>query len=192
MTPQARIHRMGWFALLAICTALYGVLHFQVWSLSSEVTKKERQIVRLQERNTLLETEFLTRSSQAQLAAWNRVDFGYSAPEADQFIENERQLARFGSVRGIDTPEPIRVAGVASDEDRTPFPALVSPITGKPLDTALIEPQRTDDGSAQTIVTSLAQRTARVPLSAVSDSGSSSRGSAVATTVRVSLGGAGQ
>lgn len=191
MTPQARFRRMGWLALLAICTALYGVLHFQVWSLSSEVKKRERQIVVLEEHNMLLETEYLTRSSQMQLAAWNRVDFGYTAPGAAQFIFNERQLARFGSARGADAPEPIRVAGVSTDEERTPFPSLVSPITGEPLDTALIEPVRPDNAGGQTIVSTLAQRTARVPLSAVRESGGASA-PAGASTVRVSLGGAGQ
>ncbi len=190
MTPQARIRRMGWIALLAICTALYGVLHFQVWSLASEVTKKERRIVALEEHNMLLETEFLTRSSQMQLAAWNRVDFGYSAPDADQFIFNERQLGRFGNQRAGDAPAPIKVASVSTDEERTPFPRLVSPITGKPLDAALIEPVKPESDSGETIVSTLAQQTARIPMSAAQDS--SSGGAASAATVRVMLGGPGQ
>lgn len=188
MTPQARIRRMGWFALLAICTALYGVLHFQVWSLASEVKKRERQIIALEEHNMLLETEYLTRSSQMQLAAWNRVDFGYSAPEADQFIDNKRQLARFGSHRDGEAPQPMTVASVSMDEERTPFPRLVSPITGKPLDEALIEPAPNDGEGRQALVTTLARQTARVPLAATRESGSA----ASASTVRVMLGGAGQ
>ncbi|GEM_PF-709836 len=189
MTPQARIRRMGWFALLAICTALYGVLHFQVWSLASEVKKKERQIIALEEHNMLLETEYLTRSSQMQLATWNRVDFGYSAPEADQFVDSKRQLARFGSHRDGSAPEPISVASVSVDEERTPFPRLVSPITGKPLDEALIEPVREHDDERRTLVTTLAQQTARVPMAAAREEGAAS---ASAATVRVMLGGAGQ
>ena len=47
---------------------------------------------------------------QQQLAAWNQVEFGYSAPRADQYVEHERQLAALGSPRGIDAPQPIRVA----------------------------------------------------------------------------------
>ena len=113
MTPQARFRRIGWLALLTVCTILYGVLHFQVWSVSSDVKKTERVLVSLQQQNMLLETEFLTRSSQLQLAAWNRVDFGYSAPAADQFIGNERQLARFSSPRSSEAPDPIRLASSA-------------------------------------------------------------------------------
>ena len=39
MTPQARFRRIGWFALLTVCTLFYGLLHLQVWSVSSEVKR---------------------------------------------------------------------------------------------------------------------------------------------------------
>ncbi len=138
MTPQARMRRIGWFATLVICAGLYLVLHFNVHSLSSEVIKAERQIVQLEEQNMLLETEFLTRSSQVQLAAWNRMDFGYSAPEAAQFVDNERQLAQFGTPRGENAPAPILLARHVEGEEAPPFRQLVSPITGEQLDVALI------------------------------------------------------
>ncbi len=184
MTPQARFRRIGWFALLGLCTLVYGVLHFQVWSVSSEVRKAERQIVALEETNMLLETEFLTRSSQVQLAAWNRVDFGYSAPLAAQFIDTERQLAQFAGPRAGDAPAPLRLAGYSDDAEVEPFPQLVSPITGRPIDVALIEPEQASDRSTTT--TTLAARVAagaaRVPLSARAARSASA-------TVRVALGG---
>ncbi len=186
MTPQARIRRIGWFALLTICTALYGVLHFQVWSLSSEVTKSERVIVSLEEQNMLLETEFLTRSNLVQLAAWNRVDFGYKAPDASQFISGERQLARFGSPRHVTEPEQLQFASLTSEATvEEPYHSLVSPITGEPIDVALVEPTRQERASASGLVVGLAARSARVPMSASASSGG-------ASVVRVALGGAGQ
>lgn len=182
MTPQARLRRIGWLALMAVCTALYGVLHFQVWSVASEVKKAERRIVMLEQGNQLRETEFLTRSSQVQLAAWNRVDFGYSAPRADQFIDGERQLAQFAPARAGDMPEPIRLAGFNAEEEAEPFPQLVSPITGKPVDVALVDPAADAEGG-------------RVILSAASGAGGepvrvplSSR-SATGAVVRIALGG---
>ncbi len=186
MTPQARLRRIGWFALLLLCTGLYGVLHFQVWSVASEVKKAERRIVALEETNLLLETEFLTRSSQVQLAAWNRVDFGYQAPEAAQFIDSERQLAQFSSPRPGDAPQPIRLAGYSEDEEAPPFPKLVSPITGRPVDVALVEPAAARDAGEgrTTLAARLAAGTVRVPLGGAGD--------APAATVRVALGGAGQ
>ena len=141
MTPHSRLRRIGWIAALATCTALYLMLHLKVHSVRSEVVRAEREIVSLEHQKLLLETEFETRSNQLQLAAWNRVDFGYTAPSAAQFLENERQLASFGGPRAPGAPEPIRVAGGAGTEAPT-YPKLVSPLTGEPLDEALVEPER--------------------------------------------------
>ena len=142
MTPHSRIRRISWIAALATCTALYLMLHLKVHAVTSDVIRAERQIVALEQHKLLLETEFETRSNQLQLAAWNRVDFGYTAPSAEQFLENERQLASFGGPRAKGAPAPIRVAGAGNGEDQPAFPQLVSPLTGNPIDTALIEPER--------------------------------------------------
>ncbi|HEU4651054.1 MAG TPA: hypothetical protein VFS49_06540 [Croceibacterium sp.] len=161
MTPHSRIRRIGWFAALAICAMLYLGLHLKVHAVRSEVIRAERQIVLLEQQKVLLETEFQTRSNQLQLEEWNRVDFGYTAPSAAQFLENERQLASFGSPRAPGAPEPIRVAGAGGD---TPaYPKLVSPLTGKPIDEALLEPERQGRLSG----TRLADGSMRVPLGAV-------------------------
>ena len=160
MSPHARLRRIGWIAALATCTALYLMLHLKVHSVQSEVVRAERQIVGLEQQKVLLETEFETRSNQLQLAAWNRVDFGYTAPSAEQFLENERQLASFGGPRAVGAPEPIRVAGGAGSEAPS-FPKLVSPLTGEPIDDALVEPEQPQQAN-------LADRaTTRIPLGAV-------------------------
>ena len=161
MTPPNRLRRIGWFAALATCTALYLMLHLKVHSVRSDVVRAERQIVALEQHKLLLETEFETRSNQLQLAAWNRVDFGYTAPSAEQFLENERQLASFGGPRAAGAPEPIRVAGGAGSEAPS-FPTLVSPLTGELVDEALLDPERPQQA------TNLADRAAtRIPLGAV-------------------------
>lgn len=164
MTDQSRIRRASWIAALLTCMALYTMLHLKVHAVHSDVVRAEREIVRLEQANTLLETEFLTRSSQAQLARWNRVDFGYVAPDAEQFIGSERQLASLGSPREAGAPEPIRLARMAVDEDVPAFPQLVSPLTGKPLDEDLVKPEsaRRTQGSLAMGVT----RPMRIPLSA--------------------------
>jgi hypothetical protein len=166
VAPQNRLRRIGWMAALATCTALYLMLHLKVHSVRSEVIRAERQIVALEQEKLLLETEFETRSNQLQLAAWNRVDFGYVAPSAEQFLENERQLASFGGPRAAGAPVPIRVAGGAGSEAPS-FPKLVSPLTGEPVDEALVEPERSPQ------VASLTGRgTTRIPLGAVIGSAS--------------------
>lgn len=161
MTPHSRIRRMGWFAALAVCAMLYLTLHLKVHAVRSEVIRSERQIVALEQQKLLLETEFQTRSNQLQLEEWNRVDFGYTAPTAAQFLENERQLASFGSPRAPGAPEPIRVASASGEAPA--YPKLVSPLTGKPIDEKLVEPERRANLSG----VRLAEGTMRIPLGAV-------------------------
>jgi hypothetical protein len=141
MSAQSRLRRIGWIAALALCTLCYLALHLKVHAVQSEVIRAERLIVQLEDEKLLLETEFATRASQEQLASWNRVEFGYTAPKAAQFIENERQLARFGTPRLPGAPEPIRVASLAGGEEAPPFPQFVSPLTGEPIDEELIQPE---------------------------------------------------
>src|SRR5690606_19338404 len=71
------LRRIGWAAVLVVCTALYLALHLRVNAVKSQVLRAERQIVALEQQKLLLETEFETRSNQQQLATWNDVEFGY-------------------------------------------------------------------------------------------------------------------
>lgn len=139
MTQSTRYRRMGWLAALSICLVLYTLLHLKVNAVHSEVVRAERQIVQLEQTNMLLETEFLTRSNHVQLAKLNRINFGFQSPRADQFVGAQRQLAQFGSPRGADAPPPIRLAGMTSEEGLPEFPQLVSPLTGQPVEAALVE-----------------------------------------------------
>jgi len=121
------LRKIGWAMVLIVCTALYLTLHLRVNAVKSEVRLAERKIVALQDQKMLLETEFETRSNQQQLASWNEVEFGYKAPEADQFLSGERQLAQFGAPPVKGAPEPIMVAGApAPDEQQSPFSSLVA------------------------------------------------------------------
>ena len=134
ITPGSRLRQASWIATLLVCTALFIALTLKVNAVKSDVRLAERRIVSLERQKLLLETEFETRSNQQQLAAWNNVDFGYQAPGADQFLETERQLANLGTPRAKGAPEPIRVASAATGDGEQPFPVMVSPVTGKPLE----------------------------------------------------------
>lgn len=129
-----RLRSIGWFALLAICLLLVTVLAFRVNALRSQVHHAEMKIVALRQEKMYLETEFETRANQQQLKAWNDVEFGYVAPTAGQYLENERQLAALSKPSEPDAPEPIRVAS-ADDAvvAQAAFPTMVSPLSGKPL-----------------------------------------------------------
>lgn len=129
----SRLRQLGWAVTLALCVTLFGALTFKVNSVRSEVRLAERRIVALQREKVLLETEFETRASQQQLAQWNAVDFGYQAPSADQYLEGERQLAALGEPRALSAPAPIRVARAEGEVTAMKLPAMVSPLTGKPV-----------------------------------------------------------
>ncbi|GAA4051979.1 hypothetical protein [Parerythrobacter jejuensis] len=131
MVGGSRLRQIGWAMALGVVFALFIALTFRVNAVKSEVVRAERQIVSLKRETMRLETEFQTRANQQQLANWNAVDFGYVAPRADQYLENERQLARLGEPTAPGAPAPIRVARSPSSGD---FPALVSPLTGKPVE----------------------------------------------------------
>lgn len=127
-----RLRSIGWIALLALCAALVMILAFRVNALRSQVHRAEVRIVALKQEKMYLETEFETRANQQQLKAWNDVEFGYVAPTAGQYLENERQLAAWSKPSELDAPAPIRVA--SADDSviaQAAFPAMVSPLSGK-------------------------------------------------------------
>ena len=132
IASHTSLRRIGWAALLAVCCALLFGLSLRVNALKSDVRRTENRIVALRTETMYLETEYETRSNQQQLSAWNAVDFGYVAPNAGQYLENVRQLAALGKPAGPDAPSPIRVA-TAQTEAPGMLPAMVSPLTGKPL-----------------------------------------------------------
>lgn len=129
MSQGSRLRQTGWIALLLMCGACFLVLTFHVNSVKNKVHLAERQIIQLELKKQTLEIEFEARANQQQLANWNKIDFGYAAPLAEQYVDNERQLAALGLMREANAPAPIRVAR-SSEEGDVVFPGMVSPITG--------------------------------------------------------------
>ena len=139
MIPNgSRIRQIGWAAVLLACVALFAILSFQVQTVKSEVLLAERQIVSLEREVLMLETEFQTRASQRQLAEWNAIELGYKAPLADQYLENNRQLASLGQDARPDAPSPIRVARAQLSAADMSADDMVSPISGAPVTLASV------------------------------------------------------
>ncbi len=133
MRTGSRLRQITWAVALAICATLFVALTFRVNAVKSDVRLAEREIVALEREKMILEVEFQTRASQQQLADYNRVEFGYGAPTADQYLEGERQLSSLGMPRNIGAPDPIRVARSDTPGPEDNFPAMVSPLTGEPM-----------------------------------------------------------
>ena len=148
-----RLHTIGWGTALAICFALTLALTFKVNAVKSEVHLANRQIAHLQQEKMFLETEFEARANQQQLKALNDTDFGYEAPTAGQYLESERQLAMLGKPAAPDAPKQIRMAendaqGLTSVMPAG-MPAMVSPMTGKPLADHAISPKASKSSLSQ-------------------------------------------
>lgn len=146
-----RLRSMGWVAMLVVCAALVMVLAFRVNALRSQVHQSQARIIALKQETMYLETEFETRANQQQLKAWNDVEFGYAAPTAAQYLDNERQLASYAKPIEPGAPAPIRVA--SADDSAVVYPAMVSPMTGKPVadDGDHAAPAGNGDGAAKPV-----------------------------------------
>lgn len=153
-----RLQSIGWAAVLLTCLAFTIALTFKVNAVKSQVRLTERKIAATKQQALFLETEFEARANQQQLKTLNDVEFGYQAPTAGQYLENERQLADIGKPRGADAPDPIRVASADSISDDSGLPAMVSPITGKAMAS---EPDRAEKKKPATAA-NLGDRLSRV------------------------------
>ena len=144
MIAGSRLRQAGWAVIMAGCVGLFLALSFRVHAIKSEVLLAEREIIALERETLMLETEFESRASQRQLSDWNVVEFGYQAPRADQYLENERQLAALGSPRAPGAPDPVRLARAGGDDNAPSQRKMVSPITGKPVELAVAEQVHAD------------------------------------------------
>lgn len=144
-----RVRSIGWAAVLTVCAGLTAGLTLRVNAVKSEVHDAESRIVRLQRDIVFLETEFKTRANQQQLKALNDIEFGYSAPRAEQYIEGERQLAALGKPRGPGAPQPIRVAQAVTPDRPGGFMAMVSASAGTDGDTGETQAPAAPNGAPQ-------------------------------------------
>jgi hypothetical protein len=182
ITKAHRFRSIGWLVLLALFAAAVMVLAFRVNALRSQVHRTEAKIIALRLEQLYLQTEFETRANQQQLRDWNALEFGYVAPSAGQYLENERQLAQLARPDSPGAPAPIRVASlddaVAAD---AAFPAFVSPLSGKPL-TDDAPAATTDEGRAEpadhdAATAALGAKLAKVPASHKDDEAAPSKAS---------------
>ena len=165
MARTSRIRQIGWLIVVGLSFAVFLALTFKVNAVKSEVRLLERQIIAAEKSKLMLETEFQTRASQHQLAAWNQVEFGYNAPRADQYVEHERQLASLGTPRGSDAPQMIRVAkaDTAASEDEGLFGDWLADEATETVGLAVARAEQ----QTPKLATSLAQRLARPASTAV-------------------------
>lgn len=129
-----RMHSLRWAMILLVSFAALVALVLRVNAVKSQLHDVDRSISGTRDSIAFLETEFQTRANQVSIKQLNDVELGYSAPDAAQYIEGERQLAALGRPAAPGAPPPIRYArddGAVEQGEENPLMAMVSPVTGK-------------------------------------------------------------
>lgn len=135
-----KLQGIGLVLLVLIFAMMLYPVSLKVAATRSELTRIERQIDRTRDNIRYLESELAVRASMRQLEQWNADTFGYSAPDAGQYLESERQLAsldRLPRARGANEVAPVLMAMVSpvgtppasASAGAAPKP---SPVTAKP------------------------------------------------------------
>ena len=111
-----KLRGIGLVLLVLLFAMMLYPVSLKVAATRSELTRIEKQIDRTRDNIRYLESELAVRASMRQLEQWNAETFGYSAPNADQYLENERQLAgidRLPRARGANDVAPVLMAMVS-------------------------------------------------------------------------------
>ena len=128
-----KLQGIGLVLLVLIFAMMLYPVSLKVAATRSELTRIERDIVRARDNIRYLESELAVRASMRQLEQWNADTFGYSAPDASQYLENERQLAsldRLPRARGANEVAPVLMAMVSPVA--VPAAPKESPVASEP------------------------------------------------------------
>ncbi|WP_447756238.1 hypothetical protein [Sphingopyxis fribergensis] len=134
-----KLQGIGLVLLVLIFAMMLYPVSLKVAATRSELTRIERQIDRTRDNIRYLESELAVRASMRQLEQWNADTFGYSAPDAGQYLANERQLAsldRLPRARGANEVAPVlmaMVSPVAVPDAPKASPAASKPAVQKPV-----------------------------------------------------------
>ena len=137
-----KLQGIGLVLLVLIFAMMLYPVSLTVAATRSELTQIERDIVRTRDNIRYLESELAVRASMRQLEQWNADAFGYSAPDAGQYLESERQLAsldRLPRARGANEVAPVLMAMVSPVA--VPAAPKESPVASKPAATKPAAPK---------------------------------------------------
>ncbi|OHD10197.1 MAG: hypothetical protein A3E77_06595 [Sphingopyxis sp. RIFCSPHIGHO2_12_FULL_65_19] len=130
MMAARKLQGIGLVLLVLIFAMMLYPVSLKVAATRSELTRIERQIDRARDNIRYLESELAVRASMRQLEQWNADTFGYSAPDAGQYLASERQLAsldRLPRARGANDVAPVLMAMVSPVGTPAPVKAAAAP-----------------------------------------------------------------
>ena len=130
-----KVQGFGLVLLVLIFAMMLYPVSLKVAATRSELTRIEKQIDRTRDNIRYLESELAVRASMRQLEQWNADTFGYSAPDAGQYLANERQLAsldRLPRARGTNEVAPVLMAMVSPVGTPAVSAPKENPVASKP------------------------------------------------------------
>lgn len=130
-----KLQGIGLVLLVLLFAMMLYPVSLKVAATRSELTRIERDIDRARDNIRYLESELAVRASMRQLEQWNAEAFGYSAPDAGQYLANERQLAsldRLPRARGANEVAPVLMAMVSPVA--LPEAPKATPVAAKPAE----------------------------------------------------------
>lgn len=111
-----KLQNIGLVLLVLIFAMILYPVSLKVAATRTELARINQDIERSRDTIRYLESEIAVRASMRQLERWNSESFGYSAPSASQYLQNERELASLGRVpraRGANDVAPVLMAMVS-------------------------------------------------------------------------------
>ena len=175
-----KLQGIGLVLLVLIFAMMLYPVSLKVAATRSELTRIERDIVQARDNIRYLESELAVRASMRQLEQWNADAFGYSAPDAAQYLENERQLAsldRLPRARGANEVAPVLMAmvspvAVPAAPKQSPVasePAATKPATAKPAAAKPVLLAQADTGVRSDVTPRMAPTRRREQLKMIED-----------------------
>ncbi|SBV32023.1 conserved exported protein of unknown function [uncultured Sphingopyxis sp.] len=170
-----KLQGIGLVLLVLIFAMMLYPVSLKVAATRSELTRIERDIVRTRDNIRYLESELAVRASMRQLEQWNADTFGYSAPDAAQYLESERQLAsldRLPRARGANEVAPVlmaMVSPVAVPEAPKASPAESKPAAVKPAAPKPVQLAQADTGVRSDVTPRMAPTRRREQLKMIED-----------------------
>ncbi|MEO9468556.1 colicin transporter [Parasphingorhabdus sp.] len=139
-----RLEGIGWLLLVFLVAVLLYPLSLSVATLRSDLARTDQKIVSVKKEIRYLETEFSARANLRQLEQWNKLEYGYVAPKAAQYLEGERALASLG---GKVPRGPVKIAMINAMDDVRP-----AGIIGSVIPTASAQTRSPDGDEASVSV----------------------------------------
>lgn len=142
-----KLQGIGLVLLVLIIAMMLYPVSLKVAATRSELARITKQIDRTRDNIRYLESELAVRASMRQLEQWNADSFGYSAPDASQYLANERQLASLDGLpraRGANEVAPVLMAMVSPvaipDQAQPAAAAQAVPAAERPVKPATERP----------------------------------------------------